>query len=111
MSEYNIYDIEACQAAIVKIEAINTNVAKKSGHAAKLQELRDAVEGLRTINYHLFDSECYAPYYRYKEVFDRGEKKTRLDDFLRFAVRDIIKDLATTKNPYQNRTEYDIIES
>ncbi len=93
MKEYNIYDIEACRAAVQRIQAIDTAVTIKAKHGLKVWELRNAVESLQAVNYHLFNPDVYAPFYRYRDAWQRQEKKTRLDDFLQYAVRDIVKDL------------------
>jgi hypothetical protein len=93
MKEYNIYDIEACRAAVARIQAIDTTVTAKAKHGLKTCELRKAVESLQSINYHFFNPDVYQPFYRYYDAWQRQEKKTRLDDFLCFAIRDIVKDL------------------
>ncbi len=93
MKEYNIYDIEACRAAIQRIQAIDAAVTIKAKHGLKVWELRKAVESLQSINHHLFNPDVYAPFYRYSDAWQRQEKKTRLDDILCYAIRDIVKDL------------------
>jgi hypothetical protein len=78
---------------VQRIQAINTTITTKAGHSSKVWELKDVVEGLQSINFHLFNPDNYAPYYRYHDAVQRNENKTRLDELLHLAVRDIAKDL------------------
>ena len=104
MSNFNIYDIAVLKQAARNVEAIDTSVSSKAMHMAKVEEVRELIEGLKPINSILFTPDYYSPFSDYAEAVNEGKKKSKLDELLILAISKTIKTLRElTDIEYQTR--------
>lgn len=110
-----MYNINELKQAKEKINNVNITVTRKSGHKVKLEEIRQLLYDLMSINRFLFNPDSFHSFITYKRAINCNDTKKELDhrlNYTMYCIKDEISkiyNVATTCEWNENKQRYEEI--